>query len=222
MATAAPVPIQAPLRARLSHRFRSARARHVIEVIDAIHARKGSVELLDIGGEEAYWTVFPPGYLAARRVRITLLNKQRLPEGRFRRVVGDACSVDQANMSFDLVHSNSVIEHVGSDARMAAFAQEVRRLAPSYFVQTPSFWFPYEPHLRLPIVHWLPQRVQVEIAFRMQRNPTGLLPDRLAARYYLDANRQLTAHSLRRLFPDAELRTERLAGWPKSIMAIRV
>ncbi|NJK36721.1 MAG: class I SAM-dependent methyltransferase [Oscillatoriales cyanobacterium RM1_1_9] len=44
---------------------------------------------------------------------------------------GDACEVlDFSDNSFDLVFSNSVIEHVGSLERQTVFAQNVQRLSP--------------------------------------------------------------------------------------------
>jgi len=49
-------------------------------------------------------------------------------------------------MSFDAVYSNSTIEHVGDESRQALFAAAVRRLAPAYWVQTPSSHFPIEIH----------------------------------------------------------------------------
>ncbi|MBV9799118.1 MAG: class I SAM-dependent methyltransferase [Solirubrobacterales bacterium] len=56
---------------------------------------------------------------------------------------------------FDLAYANSVIEHIAPDAR-AAFAREVRRVARGWYVQTPAFGFPVEPHSLLPGAHWLP------------------------------------------------------------------
>jgi SAM-dependent methyltransferase len=56
---------------------------------------------------------------------------------------------------FDLVYCSSVIEHVPR-ARRAAFAAEVRRVGRGWFVQTPAFSFPLEPHSLLPFAHWLP------------------------------------------------------------------
>jgi SAM-dependent methyltransferase len=60
-----------------------------------------------------------------------------------------------ADRAFDLAYSSSVIEHV-APARRAAFAAEVRRVARGWFVQTPAYSFPVEPHSLLPAAHWLP------------------------------------------------------------------
>jgi SAM-dependent methyltransferase len=60
-----------------------------------------------------------------------------------------------ADGEFDLVYSSSVIEHV-PPARRAAFAAEIRRVGRGWFVQTPAFSFPLEPHSLLPAAHWLP------------------------------------------------------------------
>jgi SAM-dependent methyltransferase len=56
---------------------------------------------------------------------------------------------------FDLVYCSSVIEHV-LPARRAAFSAEVRRVGRGWFVQTPAYSFPLEPHSLLPFAHWLP------------------------------------------------------------------
>jgi SAM-dependent methyltransferase len=56
---------------------------------------------------------------------------------------------------FDLAYSNSVIEHIPVEHR-APFARELRRVARGWYVQTPAFEFPIEPHALLPLAHWLP------------------------------------------------------------------
>ena len=57
--------------------------------------------------------------------------------------------------AFDLAYSNSLIEHLPPGDR-AAFAAEVKRVARRWWVQTPAFGFPLEPHALLPFAHWLP------------------------------------------------------------------
>jgi SAM-dependent methyltransferase len=64
-----------------------------------------------------------------------------------------------ADGAFDLAYASSVIEHV-PPARRAAFAAEVRRVARGWFVQTPAWSFPIEPHALLPFAHWLPPRLR--------------------------------------------------------------
>jgi SAM-dependent methyltransferase len=64
-----------------------------------------------------------------------------------------------ADGEFDLVYCNSVIEHVPW-ARRAAFAAELRRVGRGWYVQTPAWSFPIEPHALLPFAHWLPPRLR--------------------------------------------------------------
>ena len=60
-----------------------------------------------------------------------------------------------ADGEFDLAYTSSVIEHV-EPARRAAFAAEIKRVGRGWYVQTPAYSFPVEPHALLPFAHWLP------------------------------------------------------------------
>ena len=64
-----------------------------------------------------------------------------------------------ADDEFDLAYCSSVIEHIAPPQR-AAFAAELRRVARGWYVQTPAFSFPIEPHALLPFAHWLPHAVR--------------------------------------------------------------
>ena len=61
--------------------------------------------------------------------------------------------------AFDLVYSSSVVEHI-DPARREAFAREIRRVGRGWWVQTPAYSFPIEPHALLPAAHWLPPAVR--------------------------------------------------------------
>lgn len=61
--------------------------------------------------------------------------------------------------AFDLAYCSSVVEHV-EPSRRARFAAELRRVARGWYVQTPAFSFPVEPHALLPLAHWLPATVR--------------------------------------------------------------
>jgi SAM-dependent methyltransferase len=64
-----------------------------------------------------------------------------------------------ADGAFDLAYCNSVIEHV-PPRRRDAFAAELRRVARGWYVQTPAWSFPLEPHSLLPGAHWLAPAVR--------------------------------------------------------------
>ncbi len=59
--------------------------------------------------------------------------------------------VDQA---VDLVLSNAVIEHVGTESDQRAFVAEHERVGRAWVVTTPNRWFPVESHTATVVRHW--------------------------------------------------------------------
>jgi SAM-dependent methyltransferase len=64
-----------------------------------------------------------------------------------------------ADDAFDLVYSSSVVEHIAPEHRVG-FASELRRVGRGWYVQTPAWEFPIEPHALLPFAHWLSPRAR--------------------------------------------------------------
>jgi hypothetical protein len=209
----------------LAMRFRRRRARHVVELIAQASADARGCRILDLGGRSDYWRMFDRAMLEAAGVRITLVNFEITAgedDPMFEMVEGDACRLPQyADHSFDLVHSNSVLEHVGDWPKMEAFAGEVRRLAPRYFVQTPYFWFPIEPHFSAPFFHWRPEQSRARALLKRRHGFCEVQGDVGGAMRAVQHARLLDKTQFRYLLPDARHIDERVAGLTKSLIAIR-
>jgi SAM-dependent methyltransferase len=100
-----------------------------------------------------------------------------------RYVQGDACALPFADGEFDIVFSNAVIEHVGGRERQRAFVSEALRVGRRIFVTTPNRRFPIEVHTRLPLVHWLPDRLSHPI-YRAAGKKLGTELDLLSRRTF--------------------------------------
>lgn len=210
----------------LASRFRRARARHVVGLIDAIAARGQGCRILDLGGRALYWTsLFDRDFLERSGVKVTLVNLEPLHSGgdpMFEEAPGDATALPHyADDAFDLVHSNSVIEHVGDWPQMEAFARETRRLAPSYYVQTPNFGFPVEPHFSAPFFHWRSEQARARALMRRRHGFCERASDMGEAMRMVQHARLLDSRQFRFLFPDADHPDERVLGLVKSLVAVR-
>jgi hypothetical protein len=180
------------------------------------------VRILDIGGTNEFWE--QRGWADRDDVRIVLINldaeEQLHPSIEPR--AGDATNLSEfPDGAFDVVFSNSVIEHLQTLDRQAAMAAEVKRLAPLYWVQTPNFWFPVEPHFLTPAWHWLPVRARVALLRRRRWGWRGPCPDPREAQELVREVRLMRGAELRRLFPDATLQPEHLGPLVKSFVAVR-
>ena len=216
-------PLGPAARAARGRAFRRQRFGLFLGLIDEVLLQQESCRILDIGGEPGYWAAVAD-MLGQRQWHVTLLNQTTYPveDSRFASLVGDARDLSSfADMSFDLVHSNSVIEHVGRWPDMRAMAGEVRRLAPGYFVQTPYFWFPIEPHCSTLFFHWVPESVRVSMLMRRPRGYWGRAPDVETAMRQIQSAVLLDYRMMGTLFPDATIHRERFLGMTKSLVAVR-
>ena len=199
------------------NRFRSARGKVLRRMIDTLAAHLGrELTVLDVGGRPDYWANVGVGGIA----RIELLNiddaelgralPPGLPERLFVRKLGDACDLaGYPDGSVDLVHSNSVIEHVGPWPRMAAMAGELMRVGRAGWVQTPAWEFPVEPHFRAPFLHWFARPMQarlMSLSFDARVRRSGLD----IRRRRVDSVNLLSRREVRALFPDRPLYVERV------------
>jgi hypothetical protein len=98
-------------------------------------------------------------------------------------------------------------------ANQKKFADEVRRVGKSFFVQTPNRGFLIESHSWLPLAGFLPR-------------PWLLKVLRLSNQFWIkgappDFN-LLDARQMAQLFPEAEIVLEKKFGLVKSIMAMKI
>lgn len=132
---------------------------------------------------------------------------------------GDGRALAAGDLTYDIVYSNSVIEHVGDWEDQKAFAAEARRVGRRLWIQSPARACPVEPHYLGLFIHWFPPTWHVPLArWTSVVGLTGAADLQSIA----STTRLLTKKEYRILFPDCEIWTERLFWiFPKSYVAVR-
>jgi SAM-dependent methyltransferase len=177
--------------------------------------------ILDVGGTREFWeTMLPQG---TSGIHVTLLNlrTQEVSGAGFDSVAGDARDLSSyATKSFDVVFSNSVIEHLGPNFNdQMRMASEIRRVGARYFIQTPNRWFPIEPHFLTPGFQFFPLALRVWLVSHFSVGWYPRIPDPAEARREVESVRLLGEREVRALFPDASIYTEKMLGLTKSFVA---
>lgn len=177
------------------------------------------LSILDIGGTQGFWERMQ--FIDARGVKITILNLEPQPVRYdiFTSIVGDATNLSLfATGSFDVVFSNSVIEHVGDHDRQNSMAREIERVGRRYFVQTPNYFFPIEPHYLFPGFQWLPLQARAWLLNHFNLGWNKRSPTLEQARQSVGSVRLLRKRELMHLFPQANLYEEKVFGMTKSFV----
>jgi hypothetical protein len=189
--------------------------------LSLLQTLEGRVEILDIGGTQLFWDLMLGD--DSHDIRVTLLNvdHQKVSSKRFISARGDARAMPEfSSASFDVVFSNSVIEHVGSYEDQRQMANEISRIGRRFFVQTPNKRFPLEPHFLFPWFQYLPLSARAWLVNRFDVGWYKRIPDVRAARAEVESIQLLTKKKFGNLFPGARIQEEKIAGLTKSFVAI--
>jgi len=201
--------------------FREKRFRFFEEKVKTRFMGKDKITVLDVGGTQKYWE--DKKLVQQMNLHITILNLEKIPVSgsHFSSVAGDATDLaEYGDNSFDLVFSNSVIEHLYTWENQQKMAREIRRVGKNYFVQSPNKYFVIEPHYALPLFQFIPKKLGYQILTKTKLSRFYKWePD--AAQQYLDEIRLLSLKQLRFLFPDGSVYREKILGLNKSFTLYR-
>lgn len=199
--------------------FRRKRLRKIYEIFPTIDEK---TNIIDVGGDIFFWELAKLEGIPLGKITIVNLypSKDTLPEN-VSWVVADGKKLPFDDGAFDIAFSNSVIEHLYNWESQTEFANEIRRIAPNYVVQTPSKIFLVEPHYLTPFIHWFPKKVQKPLlrnftVWGLITRPSQEYCDRVLAELRL-LNRQ----EMSKLFPEATIQRENFWGWEKSLIAVK-
>ena len=203
--------------ASISSRFRERRFSTFLKQFNI----NSNTTILDVGGTAQTWEG------TGLEENVVLLNifipKAERTNPKFRYVQGNALNMNMFDdKSFDLVFSNSVIEHVGSFENQQKFAAEIQRVGKSYWIQTPNKQFPIEPHFLFPFFQYLPARFKKEVAIRWKyshfkkwgKDDEHILEE-------AEKIRLLHRQELSQVFESPGIYEEKLLGMTKSLVAYK-
>ena len=203
----------------LASRLRANRFRLFAEMLRSV---PGQVQILDVGGTIGMWQRHRSEL--PENIHVTLLNRGF--EARPRLSYISYVAADAREMTifpdrhFDICFSNSLIEHLGVMEQVAV-ANEIRRVAKGYFVQTPNRYFPMEPHFLVPGWQFLPIWLRARLLQKRDFGWMKRVPDPALARESVDSIHLLTERGLRELFGDARIYREKIGPLTKSLIAWR-
>jgi 2-polyprenyl-3-methyl-5-hydroxy-6-metoxy-1,4-benzoquinol methylase len=179
------------------------------------------IKILDVGGLPPFWEVAGFSAYNTQDLDITLINLEleQIEHPKFKRIVGDARNMPQfQDREFDVVFSNSVIEHAGDYEDQARMAKEIRRVGKRYFIQTPNLYFPIEPHFLFPFFQFLPLNYRVWLLTHFDLGWYSKMDNWDEAKELLASTNLLSRKQLQAIFPGGTIHDEKVFGFNKAFI----
>ena len=192
----------------VSYRLRKKRFEFFSEFCSKL---KKPVKILDLGGSDYHWR--NSRFRDNMNFHITIVNteQQNIKDLRnlsfIKKDIRDLNYFD--DKEFDLVYSNSLFEHINSFDEQKKLAWEIRRIGIHYFIQTPNFYFPIEPHFLFPFFQFLPESMKTMLIMKFNLGWYKKQKDDIKARELACSVRLLKKGELKQIFPGGKIYSEK-------------
>lgn len=200
----------------ISHQYRTKRFEFFKKLLNRLPK---PISILDIGGTVEFWKAME---FEEDNVTITLLNIEPPPnvDYPFYTMQGNATNLSSvANAAYDIVFSNSVIEHLYTWENQQKMAAEVQRVGKYHFIQTPNYWFPIEPHWVFPFFQYMPKSLRIWLTQHANLGHIGKKANLEDAKKQVEEIKLITKTEMKLLFPQSTLYKEQFMGFNKSFTA---
>ena len=203
----------------ISGKYRSKRFQLLLSKVNSL--QKQNIKIIDLGGSNYFWNTIGKYYSANFNLTLLNIDKDHL-EG-YNSIVGDVSDLGFINdNSFDLCFSNSVIEPLPTLDLQNKMAEEIKRIAPNYFIQTPAYIFPIEPHFLFPFFHWLPQKFRIKLVQNFGLGWYEKQPKYSDAVSLVKSIRIMKKKELKKMFQGSQIITEYILFLPKSYIVTNI
>jgi hypothetical protein len=180
-----------------------------------------SMTVIDLGGTAESWRRAPVRPASVHVINLEVEEAADIPAW-VRIDKADACDLPTyiSNGNYDLVFSNSVIEHVGGHSQRQLFADTVHKLADRHWVQTPYRYFPIEPHWLFPGFQFLPLAARAAVSrhwplsYSRASGREGSIREAMSVEL-------ISRTEMGLYFPHSAISSERILGMTKSLVAIK-
>jgi hypothetical protein len=202
----------------ISWYFRKRRMRHFLNYLDSID--KEHVDILDLGGTLFFWERL--GLANSKKIKVVVLNlfQQTSPFTNMECVVGNVTDLNTfPKRNFDIVFSNSVIEHLFSYENQQKMATNIMSVSKRVFIQTPNYYFPIEPHFMFPCFQYLSKKLKMYLVSHFSLGSYPVMSDDKVAEEAVEEIKLLRPKQMRLLFPTLNIGFEKLLFVNKSIIA---
>jgi len=200
----------------LGNYFRNKRFKYFFDKINLLDK---PISILDLGGKINFWEnrnlSGNPNYL----ITIVNLESEISEYPNIESKVGNILELKNFKKnSFDIVFSNSVIEHLHNFQNQKKIASEILRIGKKHIIQTPNKHFFVEPHYIFPFFQYLPKKIQYKILTKTKLSRLKKW-DKKFAKQYVKEIRLLTLNELKEIFPGSKIHQEKFFGMSKSFTA---
>ncbi len=192
----------------VSYRLRKKRFEFFSEFCSKL---KKPVSILDLGGSDYHWR--NSRFRDNKNFHITIVNteQQNIKDLRnlsfIKKDVRDLTYFD--DKEFDLIYSNSLFEHINSFDEQKKLAGEISRIGKHYFIQTPNYYFPIEPHFLFPFFQFLPVSWKTKLIKKYDLGWYKKQKDEDKARELAESVRLLKKGELKQMFPGGKIYFEK-------------